>query len=94
MLIYFGKEHIEYFDPLGKEPNNIIEDYLTLMGPNGYLRNVKRVQGARSVNCGQFCLYYAYFKSRDVSMGAILSSFTVDYDFNDYIVEQFVVKNM
>ena len=94
VVIYFGEEHIEYFDPLGKEPNNIIEDYLTLMGPNGYLRNVKRVQGARSVNCGQICLYYAYFKSRVVSMGTILSSFTVDYAFNDYIVEQFVVKNM
>ena len=44
VVIHFGEEHIEYFDPLGKEPNNIIEDYLTLMGPNGYLRNVRRVQ--------------------------------------------------
>ena len=94
VVIYFGEEQTEYFDPLGKEPNNIIEDYLTLMGPNGYLRNVKRVQGARSVNCGQFCLYYAYFKSRDMSMNTILSSFTVDYAFNDYIIEQFVAKNM
>ena len=30
----------------------------------------------------------------DISMDAILSSFTVDYAFNDYIVEQFVAKNM
>ena len=54
MVVYFGEEHIEYFDPLGKEPNSIIEDYLTLMGPNGYLRNVRRVQGAHSVSCGNF----------------------------------------
>ena len=94
VVIYFDEEHNEYFDPLGKEPNNIIKDYLTLMGPNGYLRNAKRVQGARSVNSGQFCLCYAYFKSRDVSMNTILSSFTMDYAFNDYIVEQFVAKNM
>ena len=55
---YFKPGHhwlSQYFDPLGKEPNNIIEDYLTQMGPSGNLRNVKRVQGA-SVNCGQFCL--------------------------------------
>ena len=65
VVIYFGEEHIEYFGPLGKEPNKIIEDYLTLMRPNGYLRNVKKVQGARNVNCGQFCFYYAYYKSRD-----------------------------
>ena len=94
VVIYFGEEHIEYFDSLGKQPNRIIEDYLILMGPNGYLRNVRRVQGTQSVNCGQFCLYYAYFKSRDISMDTILSSFTVDYAFNDYIVEQFVAKNM
>ena len=56
------------------------------MGPNGYLRNVRRVQGTQSVNCGQFCLYYAYFKSKDMSMNTIRSSFTVDYAFNDYIV--------
>ena len=94
VVIYFGEEHIEYFDPLGKQPNSIIEDYLTLMGPNGYLRNVRKVQGTQNVNCGQFCLYYAYFNSRDISMDTILSSFTVDYAFNDYIVEQFVAKNM
>ena len=62
VVIYFGEEHNEYFDPLGKQPNSIIEDYLTQMGPNGYLRNVRRVQGAQSVNCGQFCLYYAFLK--------------------------------
>ena len=83
-----------YLLPLGKEPNSIIEEYLTLMGPNGYLRNVRRVQGTQSVNCGQFCLYYAYFKGRDMSMNTILSSFTVDYAFNDYIVEKLVAKNM
>ena len=33
VVIYFGEEPIEYFDPLGKEPNNIIEDYMTLMDP-------------------------------------------------------------
>ena len=29
-----------------------------------------------------------------MSMNTILSSFTVDYAFNDYIVEQLVAKNM
>ena len=56
VVIYFGEEHIEYFD----QTNSIIEDYLTQMGPNGYLQNVRRVQGTQSVNCGQFCLYYAF----------------------------------
>ena len=51
VVIYFGEEHIEYFDPLGKQPNIIIEDYLTLMGPNGYLRNVRRVQAILLVLC-------------------------------------------
>ena len=59
VVIYFGEEHIEYFDPLGKQPNSIIEDYLTLTGPNGYLRNVRRVQGTQSVNCDNFaCIMF------------------------------------
>ena len=67
---------------------------MTLMGPNGYLQNVRRVQGTQSVNCGQFCLYYAYFKGRDMSMSTILSSFTMEFVLYDYIVEQLVAKNM
>ena len=94
VVIYFGEEHIEYFDPLGEQPNTIIEDYLTLMGPSGYLRNMKPVQGIHSENCGEFCLYYAYFRCRDISMDTILSSLTLDYTFNDYIVTKFVSKYM
>ena len=38
VVVFFYEEHIEYFDPLGTESNSMREDYLTLMGPSGYIR--------------------------------------------------------
>ena len=49
VVIYFGEEHIEYFDPLGKEPNSIIEDYLIADGTEWLSTKCK--EGARDTKC-------------------------------------------
>jgi hypothetical protein len=89
-IVIFVGEEVEYFDPLGEAPNSLMEHYLWRINPNGYLRNNKRVQGSRSNNCGQFCLYYSYYRVRNYTMQCILNSLTLDYAYNDYIVDQFV----
>ena len=89
IVIYIG-EDLEYFDPLGEAPNLITDDYLQRISPAGYLRNSSPVQGSNSHNCGQFCLYYSYYRARQISMACIVNSFTLDYAVNDYIVDQFV----
>ena len=92
IVIYNGK-YTEYFDPLAESPNRIIEQYLSRISQNGYLR-ISPVQGQQSRNCGQFCLYYCYYRVRNFSMDCIVNSLTLDFAMNDYIVDQFVVNSM
>ena len=93
VVLYFGKDKAEYFDPLGEPPTPSLNRYL-LQHSDGYMWNNMAVQGPSSDKCGHFCIYYSYFKSKGFTMSCILRSFTMDYAINDYIVEQFVKNEM
>ena len=94
VVVYIGVKETEFFDPLGQAPNATLHRYLLGCGSGGYLRNETRVQGDDSSKCGQFCLYYCYFRSRGFALRCILQSLTMDYAVNDYIVEQLVHRYM
>ena len=93
VVIYIGA-CVEYFDPLAKSPNAVIEHFLSRISPNGYLRMTSPVQGKQSRNCGQFCLYYCYYRVRNFPMQCIVNSLTLDLAVNDYIVDQFIQTYM
>ena len=90
-VIWFDKKTInEYFDPLGYAPKEQeIENYLIWHG-NSYQYNNKRIQGPFSNKCGQFCLFYCYYKARGWTMEEILHRFSDDnFLLNDIIVQTF-----
>ena len=87
-------EKAEYFDPLGDPPNATLHSFLMRNSEKGYWRNVRPVQGDDSKYCGQFCLYYSYFRCRRFPMWCILQSLTLDYSVNDYIVNRFISEIM
>ena len=93
IVIYIG-ENVDYFDPLGRAPNRIIEHRLSSISPDGYLRMISPVQSQTSRKCGQFCLYYSYYRARNFSVSCIVNSLTLDFTINDYIVQQFVDNYM
>ena len=90
IAMYFGNGPAEYFDSLAADPQREFETFLTKNSPNGYLLNTKRVQSYESDTCGHFCLYFAYFRSRDIPMDMIVHSFTSDFAYNDCMVRDFV----
>ena len=75
-----------------KYGNSTIEHYLWSISPKGYLKITTALQGSTSSNCGQFCLYYSYFRARNFGMQCIVNSLTLDHAFNDYIVDHFVAN--
>ena len=93
IVIYIG-ENVDYFDPLGRAPNRIIEHRLSSISPDGYFRMISPVQSQTSHKCGQCCLYYSYYRARNFSMSCIVNSLTLVFTINDYIVQQFVDNYM
>ena len=76
----------EYFDPLGKEPDSDFMTYMTLQSQS-YQFNEKRCQNYLSNLCGQYCLFYSYFRARGYSMKDILAMFNEqDWLYNDQMV--------
>ena len=89
-IVVFNKdsEWSEYYDPLGKHPADYFTLYLTSQSKN-YKYNMKRCQSYWSNLCGQYCLFFCYFRSRGYSMEAILDMFDKDLVYNDLIVYLF-----
>ena len=92
IVMYFGNGPGEYFDSLADEPQREFETFLSKNSHSGYLVNTRRVQSYESNTCGYFCLYFAYFRSRDIPMDMIVQSFSSDYAYNDWMVKGLVSK--
>ena len=83
----------EFFDSLANPPQvygQNFTDFLIRNGPD-YLISRKRIQSNRSSACGQFCIYYAFYRCLGVSMTDILNMFSwVQYLRNDIKARKFV----
>ena len=73
ILIWYN-EKPEYFDPLAQFPPPQIQESLFLTGLAFY-RSTRQVQPPFSVKCGEYGLFYAYYRARGYSMEEILQKF-------------------
>ncbi len=80
---------LEVFDSFGLPPHvyNILLPLATVMS-----HNTCRIQSFDSEVCGQYCLYYCYFKARGYDINDIISIFSSDYHNNDRYVYENVLK--
>ena len=85
IAMYFDDGPCEYIDSIAEEPQREFETFLSKNSHSGYLVNTRRVQSYESDTCGHFCLYFAYFRSRNIPMDMIVQSFTPYYAYNDCI---------
>ena len=83
---------LEFFDSYGFEPAMYnLENKLPIS--NAVVYNSKTLQSIYSDVCGQYCLYYCYFKARGYALSDIVSVFSNDYKSNDYYVRS-IIFNM
>lgn len=73
----------EYFDSIGRSPN--LKEFLIFLKKHGksFMRNKRRLQGAFSTTCGQYCGVYLYFRSRGMSFEEFLKLFSDNHVEND-----------
>lgn len=78
----------EHFDSAGFYPNAKLESELIVHGPR-FMYNDRRVQAFRSESCGLFCLFYCYFRCRNVSFRKIMNMFSNNLQLNEHVVKYF-----
>ena len=81
----------EYFDSFGRPPERVFATYM-----NRYCTvwtcNCKQLQSVISSFCGFYCCFYCICRNRGMDLPKIVSCFTNDTGFNDYIVHNFVCQ--
>ncbi len=83
-----GQRECEYFDPLGKPaPLEIMTEFKT----SCYRYLPEAVQGSTSTLCGQFCIFFLYFKIKRYDYNDILAKFD-DFHYNDNLVKRFYLS--
>ena len=84
---------IDYFDSYGRPPEHLeVFNFIRLNGQK-FKYNSKRIQSDQSENCGQFTLFFIYFRSKGYTMDQYLNLFSdQDYLFNDKIIERLYNK--
>ena len=78
----------EHFDSAGFYPNAVLEAQLIAHGPK-FRYSDRRVQDFNTESCGQFCLFYCYFRCRGYSFRAIMDMFSPNLALNEHIVQYF-----
>lgn len=82
---------VEFFDSYGQK----LESYPFLYSfvqrvSTEWKFNNKQLQGSLSSTCGQFCIYFLFWRTRGIRFDKILKSFATSVDTNDILVTSFV----
>ena len=87
-------EQSEFWDPLGQKPNTYTSSFVSFLARNSsaWIYNQRTVQSAFSNVCGHFCIYYIFYRCRNVSMSTIMYKFTSNLEQNDKLVASFIRK--
>ena len=95
VAFYFTKDREgEFFDSYGLTPINFAGTFTRFL--NNYSKkwnlNSMTLQSMKRKACGHYCLYYALFRRRNVSLSTIVHRFSNNKLRNDFLVKRFIEK--
>ena len=96
VAFYFTKEQEgEFFDSYGSPPSNYSGTFTAFLNNNSnqWTFNTVTLQSIYSKVCGHYCLYFALYRSRRISMSTIVHLFSQDTSKNDSLVKRFIEKH-
>lgn len=84
----------EFFDSYGLLPSDYTRTFTAFLNSNASSWNFNSVtlQSENSQVCGHYCLYYSFFRCRNVSMSTIIHRFSKNKYRNDFLVKRFIEK--
>ena len=88
LSVFFNFGFNKHFDSSGHLLSLALQQELISQGPL-YMYNTMRVQSFTSDTCGQFCLFFCYFRCRGYSFTEIMNMFTSSLELNESIVSLF-----
>ena len=84
IVMYLINDTFEYFDPIGNKPGFLFQNYMKKY-TNNIIFNTERVQPLNTNTCGEYCIFFASMRSRNVSFKDIMKYMQNDKTVLDYI---------
>ena len=84
----------EFFDSFGQRPEFYNRNFETFLQnhSNTFIWNEQTLQSPWSRVCGQYCLFFALHRCRNIPMSTIVNMFTDNKEWNDMLVRDFIRK--
>ena len=84
-----------FFDSYGAPPSKYSGTFTTFLNNNSnqWIFNTVTLQSIYSKVCGHYCLYFALYRSRQISMSTIVHRFSNNTRKNDSLVKRFIEKH-
>lgn len=94
--IYIHRNNMgEFFDSYGKPPDNPVQRFLNDNAYNGWIYNIRQVQGISTL-CGGYCLQFLDYrhKNPDLKLETVLRKIFPNSDTrqNDFLVQKYLKK--
>ena len=93
VAIYIAASTGEYFDSFGERPPKLLETYLDRWLKQWTFNN-RQIQSVISDVCGFYCVYFCILRAKNITMHAIVASFSSNTAFNDEYIRAFVCKTI
>ena len=93
VAFYFTKDRKgEFFYSYGLPPSSFTGTFSSFLNNNSkdWSFNSVTLQSINSKVCGHYCLYYALFRCRNISMSTIEHRFSKNKEENDFLVQRFI----
>ena len=81
----------EYFDSFGRPPQGVFKTYMNKHCIVWTFNN-RQLQSVISSFCGFYCCVYCLCRSRGLDLKRIVSMFSNDTGYNDYLVHRFICQ--
>ena len=91
IVFYFNEDYVEFYDPLGNNISAYGPEFLDfiLKYTEKYKCCKLRTQPYKSSLCGEYCLYFAYFRCNGMSMEKIISTMKSSHQVLDIVNDIF-----
>ena len=71
IVMYYLNGVFEFFDPLGKPPDSLFSNFMQKYSSR-FIFNKVKVQKVNSNTCGEYCIFFASMRSRNVKFKDII----------------------
>ena len=91
LLFFFDNKTVEFYDSLGKDISDYNLSFYNFLHTyvEDYEKSLIRTQPVNSSLCGEYCLFYAYYRCKGIRMKDIINKMLKNDNVSEFVSKHF-----